>query len=272
MTRATPAVPPTAPVTRHDRRRLELDQRREQRRQAREKPASSPLRSPMVLFTAAALIVGLVIVGFMLLTRPAAPSVADLIPPGSEIPAGAVADGRTLGSPSAKVTVEIWSDFQCPACMDFATLIEPPTISTYVVQGKVRLVYHDAAFQGAKVNRTYDESVEAAAAARCAADQGMFWQMHNWLFANWNGENEYAFTADRLRAMATAAGLDLTTYDTCMATGDQQAAVRSETASTATAGITQTPTLIVNGVSYVGSPNSFSAFALVLDQAYAAAP
>lgn len=268
MSRATP----NAPTTRQDRRRLELEQRREQRRLAREKPAPSPLRSPMVLFTAGALLVGALIVGFMLLNRPGPPSIADLIPPAAEIPAGAVADGRNLGSANAKVTVEIWSDFQCPACMNFATVLEPQTITSYVVPGKVRLVYHDAAFQGQKAHTAYDESVEAAAAARCAADQGLFWQMHNWLFANWNGENEGAFAANRLRALATAAGLDLTKYDTCMASGDQQTAVRNETASAVAGGISQTPTLIVNGASVVGSPKSFADFAMILDQAYAAAP
>ncbi len=225
----------------------------------------------MVLFTAGALIVGALIVGFMLLNRPAPPSVADLTPPASDIPAGAVADGRTLGSADAKVTLEIWSDFQCPACMTFATQIEPLTISAYVVPGKVKLVYHDAAFQGQNAHTTYDESVEAAAAARCAADQGLFWQMHNWLFANWNGENEGAFKADRLRAIATAAGLDLATYDACMAGGANQTATRNETSSGVAAGINQTPTLIINGASIVGSPNNFADFAQILDQAYAAA-
>jgi len=266
MSRATPGTPPT----RQDRRRLELEQRREQRRSAREKPAASPLRSPMVLFTAGALIVGAVIVGIMLLGRPVPPSVADLLPPGHEIPAGAVANGRTLGAADAKVTVEIWSDFQCPACMNFATELEPLTISGYVATGKVKLVYRDAAFQGQRYE--YDESTEAAAAARCAADQGLFWQMHNWLFANWNGENEGAFAADRLRAIATAAGLNLTTYDSCMASGDQQTAVGNETASGLAAGINQTPTLIINGAKIVGSPNNFADFAMILDQAYAAAP
>ena len=264
-------VTPT-PQTRHDRRRLELEQRRDQRRATREKAqTSSPLRSPMVLLTGAAVLIGLLIIGFMFITRPRPPSVADLTPPNAEIPAGAVPDGRTLGSPTAKVTIDIWSDFQCPACMDFATEIEPATISTYVATGKVRLVYHDAAFQGQKVHSTYDESVEAAAAARCAADQGLFWQMHNWLFANWNGENEGAFAADRLRAIATAAGLDLTAYDSCMAVGDKQSAARSETLSAQAAGVNQTPTLIVNGTSITGSPRSFAAFATVLDQALAAA-
>ena len=90
-----------APTTRHDRRRLELEQRREQRRAARENPTTSPLRSPMVLFTGAAALIGILIIGFMLLTRPGPPSVADLTAPDSDVPAAAVVDGRTMGSPTA---------------------------------------------------------------------------------------------------------------------------------------------------------------------------
>jgi protein-disulfide isomerase len=223
----------------------------------------------MVMLTGAALLVGLLIVGFMVISRPAPPPVSELTPPRDEIPFGAVANGRTLGNPDAKVTLEIWSDFQCPACQAFAQNIEPQTITNYVVTGKVRLVYRDAAFQGQKSQSPYDESVESAAAARCAADQGLFWQMHNWLFANWNGENQGAFAAPRLTAIATAAGLDMGQYEACMATGTQQAAVRSETNQGVAAGISHTPTLIINGQVLVGAPRSFTDFAAVLDQAYA---
>jgi protein-disulfide isomerase len=267
MSRSTPGTP----VTRQDRRRQELEQRREERRRAREAPGSSPMRSPIVLFTASALVVGGIFVLFMLLTRPGPPSIADLTPPTEEVPA-LLADGRTLGKADAKVTIEIWSDFQCPACRDLANRLEPLAVSTYVVPGTAKFVYRDAAFQGAKANRPYDESVEPAAAARCAADQGLFWQMHNWLFANWNGENRGAFAADRLRAIAYAAGLELGAYDTCMASGDKQAAARAETQSALAVGINSTPTLVINGVNMVGVPQNFTAFAQVIEQAAAAAP
>lgn len=221
----------------------------------------------MAMFTGAALLVGVLIVGFMWFSRPAAPTVNDLEPPAHVIPAGATLDGRTMGNPDAKVTVEIWSDFQCPACRNLATDLEPRTITDFVVTGKVRLVYRDAAFQGQRYE--YDESTEAAAASRCAADQGLFWQMHDWLFANWDGENEGAFAAPRLRAIATAAGLDLAEYDACMATGDQQAAVRTETTQGVAAGIGSTPTLMINGQALVGAPRTYADFAAILDQAYA---
>ena len=117
----------------------------------------------------------------------------------------------------------------------------------------LEFVYRDAAFQGQRGDPNYDESVEAAAAARVAAEQGRFWEMHGWLFANWAGENEGAFRAERLREIAAAAGLDLTEYDAQMATGEHQAAARAETAQAVTDGITSTPTIIVNGNAVAGA-------------------
>jgi len=97
------------------------------------------------------------------------------------------------------------------------------------------------------------EIVEAAAAVRCAADQGLFWQMHDWLFANQIGENVGSFAPDRLRAIAQAAGLDMAAYDTCMASSNYAADVRSETNQAVDSGVHVTPTLLINGTLYTGN-------------------
>jgi protein-disulfide isomerase len=266
MTRSvSPTAAPRAdrPATRQERRRLERDERKAQQRHTQERPGRSV--SPMVLFTGAALVVGILIVAYSLLNRPGPTPIptGELVVPTAVVPAG-LSDGRTLGKPDAPVTIEIWSDFQCPACQGLAVDSEPGLIDQFVVPGTVRFIYHDAAFQGQRAGSAYDESVEAA--ARCAADQGKFWEMHDWIFANWQGENVGSYTADRLRAMAGRAGLDLGAYDTCMAAGDKQAAARNETAQGVAAGINQTPTLYVNRVKYVGAP-TYSQLINIIQQA-----
>jgi protein-disulfide isomerase len=94
--------------------------------------------------------------------------------------------------------------------------------------------------------------VEAAAGARCAAEQDLYWPFHNWLFANQVGENQGAFRDERLRGIATKAGLDVAAWDACRATGTQQAAVRAETQQALDQGVNATPTLYVNGQVIVG--------------------
>lgn len=118
--------------------------------------------------------------------------------------------------------------------------------------GTLRIVHHDAAFQGARAGGSYDESVEAGAGARCAADQGGYWPFHDWVFANRSGENKGAFADAQLRAIATSAGLDVTVWDACRATGEQQAAVRAETAQGVSVGVNATPTMYLNGQVIVG--------------------
>lgn len=233
-------------ATRRERR---AEQRSAQRVQAHT-PRRPLWRSPIVTITIGALIVGALIVAYALLTQPKT-STDSLTPPAVAVPAG-LADGRTLGSAQAPVTIDVWADFQCPGCGNLARRVEPPLISQYVSTGMARIVYHDAAFQGQKVSSPWDESVESAAAARCASDQGLFWQMHDWLFAN-QGENVGAFAQGRLRAIAQAAGLDMAAYDTCMASPTYAGLVRKETGQATDKGINQTPTLFINGTYYTGA-------------------
>jgi protein-disulfide isomerase len=199
-------------------------------------------------------IVAVVMIGTLVLLQGSGPGDADAS--GLEHPAAVtpleLADGRSLGRADAPVTLDVWSDFQCPACGQFARTVVPSLVREYVTPGTLRIVYHDAAFQGQRSGGSYDESVEAAAGARCAAAVGGYWPFHDWLFANQSGENEGAFALARLRAIATSAGLDLTAWDACRATGEQQAAVRSETGQGVTLGVSATPTMFLNGEAIVG--------------------
>lgn len=225
----------------------------------------------MVWTTVAVGLVGLVVVGALLMLQGTAPKsvdVASLQAPISQVPSD-LADGRTLGKADAPVTLEVWSDYQCPACGQFAELVEPALIRTYVANGTLRIIDHDAAFQGAGSGASYDESVEAGAGARCAAEQNRYWPFHDWLFANQVGENQGAFRDERIRAIATAAGLDVAAWDACRAPGDQQAAVRAETQQAVAQGVNATPTMHLNGQVIVGLRSAAELGALI-DAAVAA--
>jgi protein-disulfide isomerase len=176
---------------------------------------------------------------------------AGLIEPRASTPV-ALADGRAVGRADAPVTLEVWTDFQCPICRQFAETVEPALMTGYVTPGTLRIVHHDAAFQGAKSDAAYDESVEAGAGARCAADQGRYWPFHDWTFANQAGENEGAFAATRLSAIAAAAGLDLPAWRACVGSGEAQSAVRAETSQAVASGVSATPTMRLNGQLIVG--------------------
>ena len=232
-------------------------------RRAAERKAASPAggggspragRSPILLITALVGVLAVVLIGGLVLLQGSAPAKVDaagLIAPTSSVPVE-LADGRSLGKADAPVTLDVWSDYQCPACGQFAKIVEPVLIAKYVTPGTLRIVHHDAAFQGARTKAPYDESVEAGVGARCAAEKNLYWQFHDWLFANQSGENKGAFADARLRAIATAVGLDVAAWDACRATGTQQTAVRSETQEGVSKGLSSTPTMYLNGETIVG--------------------
>ena len=243
---------PSPPPTRRARRAAE----RARATPAVRRPPGSTKRggSPIVWITALVAIVAVVLIGAVVLLqggRSSAVDTAGLIAPIAPTPL-ALADGRSLGKADAPVTLEVWSDFQCPVCGQFAETVEPALVRDYVTPGTLKIVDHDAAFQGARSSSPYDESVEAGAGARCAADQGRYWPFHDWVFANQSGENEGGFADARLRAIAAAARLDLTAWDACRATGQQQAAVRAETAQAVSKGVNGTPTMYLNGQTILG--------------------
>ena len=163
-----------------------------------------------------------------------------LVRPTAEISATIPRTGRTLGSPAAKVVLDEWEDFQCPACSFYSTTIEPEIISRFVQPGGLRIAFHDFAFLGR-------ESTDAAVAARCADVQGKFWDYHQWLYANQQGENQGWFSRERLAAIADQVGLDRTTWDACVADGSQVAVVAAEKAAGTAAGVSGTPTLMIDG-------------------------
>ncbi len=106
----------------------------------------------------------------------------------------------TLGNPQAKVALVLYEDFQCPFCGRFFSDSEKTIRDTYVKNGDVQFVYRDFAFLG-------QESIKAAEAARCASDQGKFWEYYDYLFTHQNGENQGNFSNAYLKSFAKELGL-----------------------------------------------------------------
>jgi protein-disulfide isomerase len=263
-----PTPPPSQ--TRKERRQADRDSRRQREVQKSSKPA---WQSPVVLVTTGAIVIAVLLIGAAVVTQGGGsnPTAGTIVAPAEAIPAGIPVDGTTMGKADAPVTLTVYSDFQCPGCDLFATQTEPRLRSTYVAQGTLKIVYHDAAFQGQKSTSSWDESVEPAAGARCAGEQGLFWEFHDWLFANQQGENQGGFSQDRLNQIAQKVpGLDFTKWQACMATGTQQAIVKQQTQETQTLGIDSTPTLDINGKRIVGAA-PYDQIAPVIDAAAASA-
>ncbi len=162
-------------------------------------------------------------------------------------------DGMNMGDPGAPVHVTLFADFQCPACGGYWDQMQPALIEDYINTGKVYYFYSPFSFIGEYgQNPDWDESKKAAEAALCANDQYSFWQYHDLLYANQNGENLGAFDRDHLMTMALYLALDMETFATCLDYGDHALDVQYANDYATEMGSTFTPSFLVNGV-FVGS-------------------
>ena len=204
----------------------------------------------MAVITGAAVVIGLIAVVALIAVSGGlgGSEVAAVEKPEVPAPAEELREGRSLGDPDAAVIVDVFEDPQCPACGLFTERIEPLLIAGPVTDGEVFFTYKDMAFLG-------PESFEAAAAMRVAeAMDGKFWDYHQALFHNQSGENDGAFTLDRLADIAELVGLDRETFLAEMEKPDYRAAVETETEEARTLGINSTPSLIVGGEVIRGVP------------------
>jgi protein-disulfide isomerase len=271
--RQTPANLP--PTSRRSARQQRIANREANRNLSRAGTrGSSGGNNQFLVYTAVAVVIAVVVIAAAFILSNQKGAAAQLGAPNA--PAGSMvtspnlpANGRTLGNPDAKVTVDLWEDYQCTACWTFTHDIEPQIDANYVATGKAKIVFHDYLTIDSYVAGAH-ESLDAANAALCAVDQGKFWQYHDWLFANQYQENSGAFTKDRLKSIAAAmGGLDLTKFNTCVDNGAHDADVNTEQKSVPS-GSHGTPTVVVNGT-LLGSYD-YASIAKAIDGALGVTP
>jgi len=225
--------------------------KREAARRARSVPAStSRPRFGLATISAIAGIGGVALIAILLVSQPrpaaAIPDASTSSVIAATVPAALARDGLTLGRAEAPVTIDVFEDFQCPACLHWGRTVFPDLAAAQLLDGRARLVFHGYAFIG-------PESRAAERAAWAAARQDRFWDMWSTLYANQGPiENGGAFTRDRLVAMARAIGLDASRFERDLDSAESARAVAAGASAAQAAGISSTPTVVVNGRAVTG--------------------
>ena len=142
-------------------------------------------------------------------------------------------DAPVKGDASAVLTLVEVSDYQCPFCGRYWRETYPQLEAEYVKTGKVRSVFLDLPLEA-----IHKSAFGAAKAARCAGEQGKYWQMHDRLFSNQKELEPWA-------PHAQAVGLDLTAFDACVASDKEDSAIRRDIAEMQKLGITGTPAFLI---------------------------
>jgi protein-disulfide isomerase len=149
----------------------------------------------------------------------------------------------SVGPDGAPVQVLVFSDYMCPYCADFARGVEQQLKAQYVEPGHVQFIYYDFPLGGNHVH-----SFIAARAARCAEDQGRFWEYHDVLLgrqSDWMYER--AAPVARFLGYAREVGIDEDAFRGCVNSDRHAELVSANYMLGQRLGVNGTPTVFVNG-------------------------
>jgi protein-disulfide isomerase len=161
-------------------------------------------------------------------------------------------EGPARGPAGAPVTIVEFEDFQCPFCKQAQATLDL-VLATY--RDKVRMVHRDFPLQP-----LHPASWKSHEAARCAEEQGKFWQYRDLLY-----RNKPAAGLEVLSNYASQLGLNVADFSKCLDSGKFKAAVQKDEDEGERLGVQGTPAFFINGRLFSGAQPA-SAFARIIDE------
>ncbi|QQS43080.1 MAG: thioredoxin domain-containing protein [Acidobacteriota bacterium] len=143
-------------------------------------------------------------------------------------------DDPYIGRSNAKVTVVMFSDFQCPTCAGVHPVLKK-VIGEFGTD--VRLVVRDYPLE-----QIHDNAFNAAVAAEAARKQGKYFEYIELLY-----DNQDALDSESLASYADQVGLNLGRFQRDLADPELAAEVRKDIADGVNYGVDGTPSIYVNG-------------------------
>lgn len=167
-------------------------------------------------------------------------------------------DDAIKGNENALVTIVEFSDFECPFCGKYIAEVYPEIIENYVETGKVRYVFRDFPLS------FHPDAQKAAEAAECAGEQGMYYDMHDILFAN-----QDALDVESIKAYAEELELDMDEFEFCLDNDEMAEEVAADMEAGKAYGVSGTPAFFINGKMITGA-QPYEVFEEAIEAALAA--
>ena len=143
-------------------------------------------------------------------------------------------------NPGLAKTVDVWEDPQCPVCKYFEDA-NGEYIDSLIREKKATVRFHVLSFLG-------DESVRAANASFCAADEGQYIDFHKALYRVQSPlENSGFWSNETLVAIGNKVGITSEKFAKCVNDGQKVELVKANYDSMAKYGVQGTPTVFIDG-------------------------
>ncbi|ABX04126.1 DSBA oxidoreductase [Herpetosiphon aurantiacus DSM 785] len=209
---------------------------------------NQPARSFKMFYLALG-VIGILGIGFVLvqsLSKPASVSNTGPMPnqAGLNAPVGKTADNYWYkGQSDAPVKVEIYADYECPACRTLELeLAQADFDGLYVETGKAQVIFREFPL------KTIHKSAQLTAEiARCAGDQNLFWPIHNALFDSQTQWAQSLGPKTQIMAAVEQAGADRQKIESCVDAGTYTDVINTAYDAALERQLQQTPTVFVDG-------------------------
>ena len=139
-----------------------------------------------------------------------------------------------LGVKEAPLTIVEFTDYQCPFCQRFHTTSFVELKKNYIDTGKARFYSRDLPLD------FHPNAMRAAQAARCASEQGQFWQLRDVMGANPN-----KLDMESLVAFAADLKMDVNAFRACVESEKYKNAVQTDVMEAMKVGASGTPTFVI---------------------------
>ena len=143
-----------------------------------------------------------------------------------------------MGNIDAPITILEWGDYQCTYCYKFHQNTLNIINEEFIKTGKVKIIFKDFPLNG-------PDSKLAAEASYCAQDQQKYWEYHDELYKNWEGERTGWITREALTKFAQSTELNIEEFNKCLDVHKYQNKVDSIHNFGKEIGIDATPTFLV---------------------------
>lgn len=169
-----------------------------------------------------------------------------------------------LGDPSAPVTIIEFGDYQCPFCKRWNENTKPAIEEKIIETGRANLIYVDLAIIG-------PDSVKIHAGSYCAADQGLYWEYHDFAYASQGHENDGWANSENVKLLASEiTGIDTDVFNDCLDSKKYEQRVNDNKKIATDAGVRSTPSFIIvapdgTGETIIGA-QPYDAFESVINE------
>ena len=169
-----------------------------------------------------------------------------------------------LGDASSPITIVEFGDYQCPFCKRWNETTKPAIERNLIETGKASLIYVDFPIIG-------PDSITIHAGSYCAAEQELYWEYHDFAYANQGHENDGWANSENLKLLVSGIdSLDADSFNECLDSKKYEQRVKDNKKVASDAGARSTPSFIIipqeGQAEMITGAQPYGAFKAVIDE------